>query len=156
EPGPGGGGGGGGNHTPEPPRHAELPGKDRTTIPAAKPRPVVAPEPAVDAPPRLMAVDIPAQPLASGHEILPGSIDAPSLPPTASQGAGSGGGAGTGAFGGDGPGRGRGYRDGVDGNTGGRVRGPGDGTSWPVPIFQPRPNYTSDAMRAHLQGTVLL
>ena len=38
EAGPGGGGGGGGNQTKEPPRQAELPGKDRVTVPVAKPR----------------------------------------------------------------------------------------------------------------------
>ena len=33
EPGPGGGGGGGGNKMKEPPRQAELPGKDKITVP---------------------------------------------------------------------------------------------------------------------------
>src|SRR5437773_657004 len=33
QPGPGGGGGGGGNRMKEPPRHAELPGKDALTVP---------------------------------------------------------------------------------------------------------------------------
>src|SRR5881628_2296893 len=33
--GPGGGGGGGGNRAKEPPRHAELPGKNALTVPAA-------------------------------------------------------------------------------------------------------------------------
>src|SRR5262245_41904955 len=32
-PGPGGGGGGGGNRIPEPPRKAELPGKEKITVP---------------------------------------------------------------------------------------------------------------------------
>ena len=35
-PGPGGGGGGGGNKAPEPPRKAELPGKDKITVPVEK------------------------------------------------------------------------------------------------------------------------
>ncbi len=35
-PGPGGGGGGGGNKSPEPPRKAELPGKDKITVPVVK------------------------------------------------------------------------------------------------------------------------
>src|ERR1051325_2925924 len=34
EPGPGGGGGGGGNKMPEPPKKAELPGKEKITAPA--------------------------------------------------------------------------------------------------------------------------
>src|SRR5687767_12357144 len=36
EPGPGGGGGGG-NKMPDPPKQAELPGKDKITVPAVKP-----------------------------------------------------------------------------------------------------------------------
>src|SRR5262249_58951094 len=36
-PGPGGGGGGGGNKMQEPPRKAELPGKDKITVPVEKP-----------------------------------------------------------------------------------------------------------------------
>ena len=36
EPGPGGGGGGGGNKMKEPPRKAELPGKDKITVPVEK------------------------------------------------------------------------------------------------------------------------
>ena len=36
EPGPGGGGGGGGNKMKEPPRKAELPGKDNLTVPVEK------------------------------------------------------------------------------------------------------------------------
>ena len=37
EPGPGGGGGGGGNRMKEPPRQAEMPGKDKITVPVSKP-----------------------------------------------------------------------------------------------------------------------
>src|SRR5947207_5880193 len=37
EPGPGGGGGGGGNQMKEPPRQAQLPGKDKLTVPVEKP-----------------------------------------------------------------------------------------------------------------------
>ena len=36
QPGPGGGGGGGGNKMKEPPRKAELPGKDKITVPVDK------------------------------------------------------------------------------------------------------------------------
>ena len=36
-PGPGGGGGGGGNRSPEPPKKAELPGREKVTIPVTKP-----------------------------------------------------------------------------------------------------------------------
>src|SRR5580704_15963946 len=36
QPGPGGGGGGGGNKMKDPPRKAELPGKDKITVPVTK------------------------------------------------------------------------------------------------------------------------
>src|SRR5688572_32691674 len=50
EPGAGGGGGGGGNQMKEPPRKAELPGKEEISVPAIKPLPAetvkeVVPEP---------------------------------------------------------------------------------------------------------------
>jgi hypothetical protein len=35
--GPGGGGGGGGNQMPDPPKKAELPGKEKITVPVTKP-----------------------------------------------------------------------------------------------------------------------
>jgi periplasmic protein TonB len=155
QPGPGGGGGGGGNHMPDPPRRAERSGSDRVTIPAAPPRSMPTPS-AADEPPRVAAIEIPAMPLASDRSLQVGSIDAPPRPPSPSQGPGSRGGAGTGPLGGDGAGDGPGYRDGRDGNTGGGVSRPGDGTTWPIPLSQPRPNYTPDAMRARLQGSVLL
>src|SRR5262249_10902660 len=45
EPGEGGGGGGGGNKMQEPPRKAELPGKDKITVPVAKqPEPAPVPQ----------------------------------------------------------------------------------------------------------------
>src|SRR5262245_29536216 len=43
QPGPGGGGGGGGNQMKEPPRKAELPGKDKITVPVEKPPKLEAP-----------------------------------------------------------------------------------------------------------------
>ena len=33
---------------------------------------------------------------------------------------------------------------------------PGNGVESPIPVFQPKPQYTSPAMRAKIQGTVLL
>ena len=50
EPGPGGGGGGGGNEMPEPPKKAELPGKEKITVPVEK-RPDPTPEPPKEEPP---------------------------------------------------------------------------------------------------------
>jgi len=155
QPGPGGGGGGGGNRTPEPPRRAERPGRDPITVPVAA-TPAPRPTPIAADVPRVAAIDIPATLLASGQDVLVGSIDAPPQAPTFSQGPGTGGGAGPGSGTGDGDGSGAGLRSGRERGSGGNVYRPGDGTTWPVPLAQPRPNYTADAMRAHLQGSVLL
>jgi hypothetical protein len=73
EPGPGGGGGGGGNEMPEPPRQAELPGKDKVTVPVEKPEPP-KPEPPKEEPVPEQKMVIPAMTTTSGVEQLPGVI----------------------------------------------------------------------------------
>src|SRR5438128_3161055 len=155
QPGPGGGGGGGGNRMKEPPRKAELPGKDKITLPISKP-PKLEMQEAKKEPDPVAQLNIPAKSLAAAQDSLPGAIEAPPGPPTLSQGSGSGGGAGTGTGSGVGPGTGSGLGPGSGGGTGGGVYHLGTGIVSPVPIFQPRPNYTSDAMRAKVQGVVLL
>ena len=86
---------------------------------------------------------------------LPGAIDA--LPAaTSSQGPGDGSGTGTGHGHGDGPGRGPGLGDGNDGGTGGDVYQPGNGVTMPVEIRKGVPRYTSDAMRARVQGAIMV
>jgi periplasmic protein TonB len=155
QPGPGGGGGGGGNRMKEPPRKAELPGKDKITVPVAKP-PSLETKLVKNEPPPINPVNIPAKILASAQDTLPGAIEAPPGPPTPSLGSGTGGGAGTGSGTGIGPGSGSGLGPGSGGGTGGGVYRPGNGVTLPVPISQPRPSYTSDAMRAKVQGVVLL
>lgn len=156
QPGPGGGGGGGGNQMPEPPRKAELPGKDKITVPVAKPPKLEVQQVAKNDPPPIEPLNIPAKPLAASQDILPGAIDGPPGPPTLSQGAGSGGGAGTGKGTGVGPGNGSGLGPGSGGGTGGGVYRPGNGVTNPRVLREVRPNYTSDAMRAKVQGVVML
>jgi TonB family protein len=159
QPGPGGGGGGGGNKMPDPPKQAQQPGKDKLTGPVSKPPEVVAPPPEPkkeEPPPVIQEVNIPAKILASANESLPGAIEAPPGPPTLSQGSGSGGGAGTGTGTGIGPGSGSGLGPGFGGGTGGGAYRPGNGVTTPILLQQVKPNYTSDAMRAKVQGTVLL
>jgi periplasmic protein TonB len=154
EPGPGGGGGGGGNQMKEPPRKAELPGKDKLTVPALK-APSVAPVmPKKPEPEPVQMVQIPVQTLASAAEYLPGAIEAPPGPPTASLGSGSGGGAGTGQGTGIGPGQGSGLGPGSGGGTGGGAYRPGSGVTIPEVVRQVKPQYTSEAMRARIQGSV--
>jgi TonB family protein len=150
QPGPGGGGGGGGNKTPEPPRKAELPDKQKVTIPAAQPPKMQAPEP-----PKPEQINVPAQPVASGVQELPGAISQVTSP-SLSQGIGSGGGAGTGTGTGIGSGQGSGLGPGYGGGFGGGAYRPGNGVTSPQLIREVKPTYTADAMRAKIQGVVWL
>jgi len=93
---------------------------------------------------------------AAAQDSLPGLIEAPPGPPTLSQGSGSGGGSGTGRGTGIGSGTGSGLGPGSGGGTGGGVYRPGNGVTFPVKLREVRPQYTSDAMRAKVQGTVML
>jgi TonB family protein len=155
QPGPGGGGGGGGNRMKEPPRQAEMPGKDKITVPVSKP-PKMEMQEVKKEPDPVAQLNIPAKSLAASQDSLPGAIEAPPGPPTLSQGSGSGGGAGTGTGSGVGPGTGSGLGPGSGGGTGGGVYRPGNGVTLPRVLHEERPQYTSDAMRAKVQGTVLL
>ena len=155
QPGPGGGGGGGGNKMKEPPRQAEMPGKDKITVPVSKP-PKMEMQEVKKEPDPVAQLNIPAKNLAAAQDSLPGAIEAPPGPPTLSQGSGSGGGAGTGTGSGVGPGSGSGLGPGSGGGTGGGVYRPGNGVTLPRVLHEERPQYTSDAMRAKVQGTVLL
>src|SRR5438105_9991123 len=155
EQGPGGGGGGGGNHMKEPPRRAEVQGRDDITAPAAKPASIAVA--LANAPDPIQQLIIPAKPTAAALDSFPGVIEALPAPPTFSQGPGRAGGAGIGDGTGDGPGDGPGYGPGSRGNTGGRFYQPGSfGVTVPHVLREVKPQYTADAMRAKVQGTVLL
>jgi TonB family protein len=153
--GPGGGGGGGGNRMKEPPRRAQAPGHDALTVPAARQPKLDQPDAKVEPNP-LEQLTIPVQTSASAVDSLPGVLEAPAAPPTSSQGPGAGGGAGDGAGLGNGSGNGPGLGPGSDGGTGDGVYQPGNGVTMPVALREVKPRYTSDAMRARLQGSVLL
>jgi TonB family protein len=151
DPGAGGGGGGGGNKSPEPIKKAESPGKEKITVPAIKPDPELdksklEPEP---------KPDIPAKQMNSGLTFSPGLIESEDTS-SKSQGTGTGGGAGTGTGTGIGEGSGSGIGAGVGGGAGGGVYRPGNGVQLPRVLREVKPQYTADAMRAKVQGTVLL
>jgi TonB family protein len=153
-PGEGGGGGGGGNKSIEPIRKAELPGKDRITVPVA-PAPTAKPDPPKpEPPPSDQQLTIPAVTLAAGEQTVPGMIEG--VNNSKSQGTGEGGGSGTGTGTGMGPGSGSGYGAGEGGGTGGGVYRPGNGVLPPRILHQVKPGYTPEAMRAKVQGSVLL
>ena len=143
EPGPGGGGGGG-NQRPEPPKPAKLPGQEKVSVPALKPEPKPEPEPP-DTPP-VEQLNIPAQTMAAAAETTVGALEANA--PSASTGSGPGSGAGSGS--------GSGLGQGTGGGVGGGVYRPGSGVINPRVLREVKPQYTADAMRAKVQGTVLL
>ena len=142
-PGPGGGGGGG-NKRPEPMRKAELTGKEKVTVPAAKPPKMEAPTPPKDVSQPQMT--IPAVTAAADLKEVPGALSG--LPAAPSTGTGLGSGAGSGTGSGLGPGYGGGF--------GGGAYRPGSGIVSPVLRHEVKPQYTADAMRAKIQGTVWL
>ena len=141
QPGPGGGGGGG-NKMPDPPKKAELKGQEKISVPTP---PEPKPEPPKEEPPP-ETLNIPAQTLAAAPQVSPGALTP--NPDTLSTGSGSGTGAGSGQGSGLGPGFG--------GGTGGGAYRPGNGVQLPQPLREVKPQYTADAMRAKVQGTVLL
>jgi TonB family protein len=154
EPGPGGGGGGGGNKMPDPPKKAELPGKEKITVPVEK-KPDPRPEPPKEEPKPAEDLVIPAKTMAAADQALPGAI-ATEAPVTVSQGSGTGGGSGTGTGSGVGPGQGSGLGPGTGGGTGGGAYRPGAGIVLPEVLKEVKPAYTADAMRAKVQGVVWL
>ena len=142
-PGPSGGGGGG-NKRPEPMRKAELTGKEKTTVPAAKPPKLEAPTPPKDI--QQPQMTIPAVTAAADLKEVPGSLSGLPAAPSTGSGVGSGAGSGTGS--GLGPGYGGGF--------GGGAYRLGSGIVSPVLRHEVKPQYTADAMRAKIQGTVWL
>ena len=161
--GPGGGGGGGGNESLELPPQAMLEGPDEAAIsvPVAEEPEVVEPEPELEPesePEPLVAQEltIPALQMATALETRPGLLEGLREETSTAAGSGSGGGAGTGTGGGAGPGDGDGLGPGEGGGTGGGVFRPGSGVTTPRLLREVAPEYTAEAMRARIQGTVWL
>lgn len=150
-PGPGGGGGGGGNQMPEPPKKAEVPAKDKLSVPVVKKD--VTPQPKLEEP-KDPAFNIPAKTLGDAQQMTPGMLESAMAASMISTGTGSEGGAGTGKGTGIGPGKGSGLGPGEGGGTGGGVYRPGNGVELPQVIVQKKPQYTAEAMRAKVQGVV--
>lgn len=156
--GPGGGGGGGGNESLLMPRPVEVAGEDDLDVPVEVPEEVEAPvevepepEPLESQNIRLSALPMAASPLNRAgllEGLLSGAPD--------SAGSGTGGGAGEGSGGGIGPGQGDGLGPGEGGGTGGGVYRPGNGVETPRLLREVTPRYTAEAMRAKVQGVVLV
>ena len=147
DPGPGGGGGGG-NKSPDPPKQAQVKAEDKINVPAVKPPdpvPIPEPEKIPDTLPDNL-LTLPMQNLGAAPTVAPGDISGQAN--SNSRGSGTGTGVGPGQGSGLGPGRG--------GGTGGGIYNIGNGVSSPIPIYDPKPKYTADAMRAKVQGTVAM
>jgi len=146
EPGPGGGGGGG-NERPEPPKPAEVAATEEEEVVSV---PALEPEPTLEPPPEetpLEALNLPAQTLAAATETNIGVLDSGDAS-SLSTGSGRGTGAGSG--------EGSGLGVGSGGGTGGGVYRAGSGVINPRVLYEAKPQYTADAMRAKVQGTVVL
>lgn len=152
--GPGGGGGGGGNESLELPREVEVAGDDAITVPVEEPvelEPSPEQEPLESHTVRLSALSMAAAPQTNAglfEGLMARSLD--------SVGSGTGDGAGAGSGGGIGPGEGDGLGPGSGGGTGGGPYRPGNGVETPRLLREVTPKYTAEAMRAKVQGVVLV
>jgi TonB family protein len=150
-PGPGGGGGGGGRQEQSPARAAEVKGADKVTMPsAARETLQVAEKPKPPDP----LPDVPVQTLGASDLTAMGLIEAGAESP--SHGPGRKGGFGPGDGTGAGPGVGPGLGPGRDGGMGDGPHKPGSGVSMPIPVHQEKPQYTIEAMRARIEGAVVV
>ena len=153
-PGGGGGGGGGGNQNSEPARRLQRSGTDRLSTPAVRASLTEFQKSA--AAENELAIMVPAVALASETLTLPGALNNRSFS-IDSLGPGSRGGAETGNNGGIGSGDGLGTGPGQRENVGGgEPAGPGAKLVMPTVIRSVKPEYTTEAMRAHVQGVVLV
>lgn len=137
---PGPGGGGGGSPAPAPPKQVEIPKHE-----APPPPPIVVPQDLVVPPPPPPVLNAPVVTNNSTTMAWSGKSSI-SLQPY------GGGGRGTGL----GAGRGNGVGEGTGGGTGGGVYKPGSGIQDPKLVKEVTPKYTSEAMRAKIQGQVWL
>jgi protein TonB len=141
------GGIGGGDEQTAPPQSARVRGPGEVAVPFSRSLRV---EPSRDPQdrPDPSTVAVPFQAATAGLENLTGLIQLPGAGELPSRGPASGPGAGSerGPRVGSAPGPGMG--DGLPGY--------GGGIEWPRPVFQVKPQYTSEAMRAKLQGMVTL
>ena len=162
EEGPGGGGGGGGNESLEMPRQAEVAGEDDVSVPIevpaeVEPPPEVTPEPEPEPEPlESQNMRLSALPMAAAQQTRAGVLEGVMARSLRSAGSGTGGGAGTGDGGGIGPGQGDGLGPGQGGGTGGGVYRPGNNVVTPSVIREVKPKFTAGAMRAKVQGVVLV
>lgn len=151
---PGGAGGTGGKRQTLPPREAKAIGNDRVDAPIAPP-PTVQPAPLAAVEP-IVAPVLPALSMGASTELRAGVME--ERPPAApdSAGPGSNGGAGNGPGGGVGRGAGPGLDLGERGGIGGNAFRVGGSVAPPRLLFEQKPLYTADAMKARISGRAIL
>ena len=145
------GGGGGGDRSPLPASKGRLPKAAlRQFVPpvavVVNEAPKLTMEPSIVAAPDIALPDV--------NMAQYGDPLAKIGPP--SNGPGSGGGIGNGKGGGVGSGKGPGVGPGEGGGIGGGIFAVGGGVTAPVILFKPEPEYSDEARKAMLQGTVVL
>src|SRR5262245_29306950 len=146
QPGPGGGGGGG-DRSPEPPPPAKLKGPDQTSVPARPPDPIPVEAEKISDTLVEPQLNVPLEALAGAAQVSVGSLLG-SAPDGKGRGSGDGGGAG--------PGKGDGDGDGGPKGTGDGPYQVGNGVLPPRVKRKVDPQYSAEAMRAKIQGVVLL
>lgn len=134
------GGGGGGSPEPAPPAPLEIPKTEPPPV-----APIVPPPPEVVTPPPPPTLSVPIMTLNAEVAQASGTTG---LDMVERGGGGRGTGLGSGTGSGVGPGQG--------GNFGGGINRGGAGITNPQVVRELKPNYTSEAMRARIQGTVEL
>lgn len=138
-----GGGGGGATESLEVPLEAQVPEENTVTVPVEEPPELEQPT-EEDEPEPQPDLTLPVLKMVSAEEALDDILQGLSAFSMGSSRTA----AGAGDDGGAGPGEG--------GGSGGGVYRPGPGIRIPVPLREVRPRYTADAMRAKVEGSVLL
>ena len=136
--------GDGGDGTPQAARQANHSTRDTMAIPAATP-PELTPAPLNDEPKPDTEI-IQAITTSAGVAELPGALTG--LPSVGSDTTG-GTGIGTGT-------RGSGFGNGSNRGSGNDAFGPGNGVTMPTILTEVKPSYTAEAMRAKVQGAVMV
>jgi TonB family protein len=137
---PGPGGGGGGSPEPAPPKPVVIP---KTEAPRPVPVPVVPPPVVTQPPPPSLSVPVMTPDATTAQATGTSTVSLASY-----GGGGRGAGLGSGTGDGVGPGTGTGF--------GGGIARPGSGVNNPRLLRDRKPVYTSEAMRAKIQGNVEL
>ena len=154
----GGGGGGEGNDSLEMPRQVEVAGEADLNVPVEVPEePEEVEVPLEPDPPPLESqnMQLAALPMAAAPQARTGVLEG-LMARAESAGSGTEGGAGAGEGGGIGAGQGDGLGPGQGGGAGGGVYRPGNGVEIPRLLREVTPKYTAEAMRAKVQGIVLV